>query len=380
MEFQALTSKLDESECILAFLDKLVKIHDNLTLSRDHLSKGNYEGAAKHLSEVETLLKKPVNSKEADVAIIVAINKTYNSRMKQLLQDLAEAWLKRVKWTVPESQSDMRGGKKISVKNEKVRTEIRIDKGESDTNISLASTVRAMNMVGMLEPKLKSLGEKLITYVIKPLLSTSEIQLQIQSQTLIIISQPDKKPCPLIPEKVLDKIHKVMKFLHDNMLNTLVPINRDLGNDTSNIAEESLMFILGKLIVDDFLEMIIKDCLASSIPSSSTELVSFSENTVEIVSNFEEHLKNMQFIDVKNTVLSSFVNDVDLLFANKKTQEILQKARNLMTSEIHDCVKVGFNETSDKAGSEYQIERESSTSAESPPSSRYFQLPMCCIR
>lgn len=388
VEFEALTTKLEESKSILVLLDKLVKIYDKLTTSEEELSKGNYEVAAQHLSVIDSLLKTPVNSRETNVAIIRAIKKTYCLRMEKLIQDLGESWLQRVKWTLPEITDDQASNKRSTKKSLKKKLELQFSQGEADNAISLESTIRAMYMVGILEPKLKSFGGKLIEYILKPLLSSSHVQLHIQSHSLTLLSQTDKDSSAPLPQKAMEKIQLVMIFLYDQLLH--VPVKRCEGDgsgegDEAPQSQETMMGLLGKVVGNDVLELIVKDCLASSIPSGAAEFESFSDNTVEIINQFEGQLRKLGFIQETNTVLSSFVNDVDLLFANKKTQEILQKARVLMTSEIHNSVKVGSDQCSDFSDTTKtdEVKKPKTENVSLPPdkklSSRFFQLPSCYI-
>lgn len=48
----------------------------------------------------------------------------------------------------------------------------------------------------------------------------------------------------------------------------------------------------------------------------------------------------MQFLKGDTTDLLKYARNVNSHFANKKCQEVIVAARNLMTSEIHNTVKV----------------------------------------
>lgn len=48
----------------------------------------------------------------------------------------------------------------------------------------------------------------------------------------------------------------------------------------------------------------------------------------------------MQFLKEDSTDLLTYARNVNAHFANKKCQDVIVAARNLMTSEMHDTVKV----------------------------------------
>lgn len=61
---------------------------------------------------------------------------------------------------------------------------------------------------------------------------------------------------------------------------------------------------------------------------------------IESTEQFEKALKEMQFLKEDTTALLKYACNVDSHFANKKCQDVIMAARNLMTSEIHNTVKV----------------------------------------
>lgn len=61
---------------------------------------------------------------------------------------------------------------------------------------------------------------------------------------------------------------------------------------------------------------------------------------IKSTEEFEKALKNMQFLKGDTTDLLKYARNVNSHFANKKCQDVIVAARNLMTSEIHNTVKV----------------------------------------
>lgn len=55
---------------------------------------------------------------------------------------------------------------------------------------------------------------------------------------------------------------------------------------------------------------------------------------------FEKTLRDMQYLTGDSTDLLKYARNVNCHFASKKCQDVIVAARNLMTSEIHNTVKV----------------------------------------
>lgn len=57
---------------------------------------------------------------------------------------------------------------------------------------------------------------------------------------------------------------------------------------------------------------------------------------------FEKSLKDMEFLQGHPTDLLKYARDVNSHFASKKCKDVIVAARKLMTSKMHNTVKVCF--------------------------------------
>lgn len=55
---------------------------------------------------------------------------------------------------------------------------------------------------------------------------------------------------------------------------------------------------------------------------------------------FEKSLKEMQYLQGDSTDLLKYARDVNCHFATKKCKDVIVAARKLMTSKMHNTVKV----------------------------------------
>ncbi|KAF7236947.1 hypothetical protein EYD10_16342 [Varanus komodoensis] len=115
---------------------------------------------------------------------------------------------------------------------------------------------------------------------------------------------------------------------------SLEPCIEEGSNSVPALAE-----VLGDLIWKELSDCLIHDCLVHSIPNSSSKLGQYIE-VIKATEEFEKALKDMQFLKEESTDLLTYARNVNCHFANKKCQDVIVAARMLMTSEIHNTVKV----------------------------------------
>ncbi|XP_012514599.1 PREDICTED: centromere/kinetochore protein zw10 homolog [Propithecus coquereli] len=70
-----------------------------------------------------------------------------------------------------------------------------------------------------------------------------------------------------------------------------------------------------------------------------TKLKSFGK-IIQSTEEFENALKEMRFLKGDTTDLLKYARNINSHFANKKCQDVIVAARNLMTSEVHNTVKI----------------------------------------
>lgn len=186
--------------------------------------------------------------------------------------------------------------------------------------------------------KLKSFGQMLLKYILRPLASCPSLHAIIESQPNIIIIRFESVKTDLehpAPSEVFVKIRLVLEMLQKQLLD--LPLDTDVENEkTPKIV---LAEMLGDMIWEDLSECLIKNCLVYSIPTNSSKLQQYEE-IIQSTEEFENALKEMRFLKGDTTDLLKYARNINSHFANKKCQDVIVAARNLMTSEIHNTVKI----------------------------------------
>lgn len=73
---------------------------------------------------------------------------------------------------------------------------------------------------------------------------------------------------------------------------------------------------------------------------SQGKLKSFMFQVIKQTEEFEKSLKDMEFLQRDSTDLLKYARDVNCHFASKKCKDVIVAARKLMTSKMHNTVKV----------------------------------------
>lgn len=66
----------------------------------------------------------------------------------------------------------------------------------------------------------------------------------------------------------------------------------------------------------------------------------FAFQVIKETEEFEKSLKDMEFLQGDSTDLLKYARDVNCHFASKKCKDVIVAARKLMTSKMHNTVKV----------------------------------------
>lgn len=322
-EFQDLTTQVEETKVILTVLDKLTKIHDALRCVDEALKCNEFNKATQGLETVRELLEKSSYEKESDIMILKVLQDNYTIQKDKLINDIGQAWNTSVKWTLP-NQTGNQGQKSTS--------SLQIF-GLEGTNEGLQSILQALYDLDLLDVQLKKFGQKLLKHFVKPVIWFEDTDCSLNTNALTVITNNSEEKSPVPIGKVLGKMKIIFEFLHRHLTSFNI---EDSSNSEGKIP---LMRIFGNLNSDEFVELLIQDCLQHTIPSNNTELVSYKE-TIKYTKVYEESLLELKFLDTNETPLTDFVGNVNVLFASKKCKEILEQARSLLTSDVHNMVQI----------------------------------------
>ncbi|XP_013396329.1 centromere/kinetochore protein zw10 homolog [Lingula anatina] len=378
-EFQELSTRLQETNGILEILDKLVTIHDALQAATQAIESQHFTVAAQNLELVNRELASSSPQWERDLKIFQALQTEYRVQREKLIYTLGDAWSKHVVWVVPQSQ-DVKAGQMSMV-------ELRFSQAEVSSSV-MKEVIQAMHELHVLETKLKPFGQKCMSLIVKPIVEDARTEVHIQKHSSFKFLQVNRMVGSgsgdrhvATPNEAYDKLETVFKFLNENLLGVQIQVQSAEKQNKRLVAED-----LGQYIADDILDHIVKECLSHSIPTSNKDLDKY-KGVISATEGFHKMLVKCAFITTNNSKLLDYVKNINVLFANKKCQEILERARKLMTSDIHNAIHVPSEDESTPkpehqgitTPQQGQINSEDGMAAHNLLSANTFQLPPCQI-
>nr|XP_055162382.1 centromere/kinetochore protein zw10 homolog isoform X2 [Nyctereutes procyonoides] len=335
-EFTDLKQQLERDSVVLSLLKQLQQFSAAIEEYNCALTEKKYVTAAQCLEEAQKCLKLLKSRKCFDLKVLKSLSMELTIQKQNILYHLGEEWQKLIVWKFPPS-------KDTSNLESFLQTELHLcieqsQKEEKTPVPPISSVLLAFSILEELQMKLKSFGQLLLKYILKPLASCPSLCAITERQPNIIIIRFESVMTDLehpSPSEVFAKIKLVLEVLQKHLLD--LPLDTDLENEkTSKII---LAEMLGDMIWEDLSECLIKNCLVYSIPTNSSKLQQY-EKIIQSTEEFEKALKEMRFLKGDTTDLLKYARNINSHFANKKCQDVIVAARNLMTSEIHNTVKI----------------------------------------
>ncbi|XP_077999477.1 centromere/kinetochore protein zw10 homolog [Glandiceps talaboti] len=364
-DFHDLSKQLQRTNAIMKTLEIICKVDESLENFTEALRVREYMKACELLTELQENLKHLLKGKLTEMKIIKSLKAELRVNQETLIYSLGEAWSKRVVWNVPAvKDSDklhciLATQLKISLSN-KVET-----------------TVRALHASKVLNNKMQSFGKAIMEHLFKHMILLSGVEPKVDSTyqfVTISLQKTSTGSQHIAPHQLYQHILTVLKTLHKYVFGISI-------EDKQTGETITLMKIFGDFIWKDLSLCIINHCLVHSIPTSSSQLENYMD-IIKATEDFESTLVELGFLSEGVSSLLTYARDVNVHFANKKCQDLMVKARKLMTSELHQTVHVGDSSPAAKlAKLDVQDTRDQHTAIADKEilSEGSFRLPVCQI-
>uniref|UniRef100_H9GEQ3 Centromere/kinetochore protein zw10 homolog n=1 Tax=Anolis carolinensis TaxID=28377 RepID=H9GEQ3_ANOCA len=338
-EFAELKQQLERDTLILTLLKQLQEFDTALKQLNVLLPQKKYIPAARQLNKTRRIMKVMESRRGFELKILKALSRELRVQTENTLYLLGKDWQQMAAWSLPPPSKEM------SSLESATRTELRLSsvlpKDGPVTGPSVASVLQAFALLGELRSKFQQFGGLLLTHILKPLICHPSLQPCLEerpdSATLRFEAVGSDQGHPL-PAEVFAKLKVVLRALHQYQLD--VPLEPSAEEEEEEDGRRPVLAeVLGDVIGKELSNCLIQDCLVHSIPQNSSKLGEYSE-VIRSVEEFQEALKEMRFFREDCTDLLTYARNVNGHFADKKCQDVIQAARNLMTSEIHNTIKV----------------------------------------
>lgn len=321
-EFSDLKQQLDKNIVVISLLGHLKEFHSAMDECSEALSQMKYVEAAEQLKKARDSVARLKQWKE--LPLLSELNSELNIQRENLLYHLGLEWSRLVVWTPPSKD-----GADLQMVKLNLRTDG--DEEEAERESLLHCVLQALALHGELQYRLKLFSQALLKYVLRPLVVSPSLSVYVTRQKgegLVLALQRKKAELSDTPSPslVYGRLEPVFKTLHSHLLYVVV-------------GKQKLSSVVGELIWEELCHSIIYDCLQHSIPTNSSDLEQYI-TVIKETEEFEKSLKDMGFLSGDASDLLKYVRNINSHFASKKCKDVIVAARKLMTSKMHNTVKI----------------------------------------
>uniref|UniRef100_A0A672HK61 Centromere/kinetochore protein zw10 homolog n=1 Tax=Salarias fasciatus TaxID=181472 RepID=A0A672HK61_SALFA len=316
-EYTKLKQQLEKNTIIITMLEHLKEFHNAMEEFNKALPEKKYVDAANQLERAKKSVDSLKSEKISDLPLFSVLSSELTVQRENLLFHLGDEWKQLVIWKLPSSKDP--AGEKSYLKVELSLS----DAGRKDDELKppalLRCVLQALAIQGALQHKLKLFSQVLLKNMLKPLVMHASLEVRLMEKqgegtTMALQCSEQSHEERSAPAVVYRKLLLVLKTLHSALLGKDGPENVPIA-------------------------CIIRECLLYSIPTDSSQLENYS-TVIKETEEFEKSLKEMEYLQRDSTDLLKYARDVNCHFASKKCKDVIVAARKLMTSKMHNTVKI----------------------------------------
>lgn len=328
-DYTSLKQKLERNSIILTMLGHLMEFHCAMEEYNRALQEKKYVTAAEQLEKMQGSVESLKSWRSQEQALPRTLSYELTVMRENLIYHLGDEWKSLVVWKLPATK-EMTGVELF------VKTELRLTLGSSKEGDQtpppiLCSVLQALAIQGELQHKMKHFSQVLLKNILKPLVVYPALGLRVSEQqgegTTLALQCPDETHEEhSTPSQVYIKLLVVFRTLHTHLLDV-------------SVGRKKVSAILGELIWEELSHCLIHECLVYSIPTNISQLDNYGV-VIKETEEFEKSLKEMEYLHGDSTELLQYARNINCHFANKKCRDVIVAARKLMTSKMHDTVKI----------------------------------------
>ncbi|XP_070773617.1 centromere/kinetochore protein zw10 homolog isoform X2 [Enoplosus armatus] len=328
-EYAKLKQQLEKNTIIITMLGHLKEFHNAMEEFSKALQDKKYVDAANQLERARASVDSLKGWKTSQLPLLSGLSSELTVQRENLIYHLGDEWKGLVIWRLPSSKepADLKSF---------LRVELNLSHAcskdcEPKPSSLLCCVLQALAIQGDLQHKIKLFSQVLLKTMLKPLVMYPSLSVRVTEQQdegtiLSLQCLEESHEERSTPSQVYSKLLLVLKTLHAHLLDV-------------SIGDKKLSAILGELIWEEISQCIIHECLLYSIPNNSSQLEKYN-TVIKETEEFEKSLKEMEYLQSDSTDLLKYARDVNCHFASKKCRDVIVAARKLMTSKMHNTVKI----------------------------------------
>ncbi|XP_059207248.1 centromere/kinetochore protein zw10 homolog [Centropristis striata] len=331
-EYAKLKDQMEKNTIIITMLGHLKEFHSAMEESTEALLDKKYVDAANQLERARASVDSLKDWKTSQLPLLSALRSELTVQRENLIYHLGDEWKRLVIWRLPSSKEP--AGLKSFLKVQLNLSHACNKDDEMKPPALLRGVLQALAIQGDLQHKIKLFSQVLLKTMLKPLVMYPSLSVTVTEQQeggtiLALECLKESEEERSTPSQVYSKLLLVLRTLHSHLLDV-------------SIGNKKLSAILGEMIWEEISQCIIQECLLNSIPTNSSQLEKYN-TVIKETEEFEKSLKEMEYLQGDSTDLLKYARNVNCHFASKKCKDVIVAARKLMTSKMHNTVKITPN-------------------------------------
>ena len=318
-------AKLCEIQQRIDSLRNLVSVYHAVEASKANLQSEQFSVAASELGGAAQEMDK-LAGLGCDAKVFLALQSELSLATSNLALRLHEEWSRFVSWSPKVFTDNPKMAALLKVEL-RISTRSGLDAAVFDEVIS---AMKMLSTVGVWGQKVEGFGKKLLTMVVCPLVTHSQLRavlVQEKAATVLRLAH-SKTDAAIGPQSAVANLYDSLSVVFD-VVKLAVP----------DKYQQEWMAGVGSVVCPEMTDLIIKHGLSASIPKSSAELQAYDEVST-MTAKFEARLVDVGVVKVDFDQLTQYTQNVNTHFAAQKCRDLLVRARNILKKPLHDTVSV----------------------------------------
>ena len=334
--------RLEDYDRTLTIVDQFLRIHEAIQAIVMGIKQRHFLEVVENLDIVNALLGEVEIETDLDSEVYKVLQTEVCIQREQLYFQLGETWNDLIRWKLPnDCKRNVNQPRSVSL-------EISM---QDDLKDVLTQMLQSMQAVHMINVRIKMLCDRVMVHFVESIVKDRNTLIQVVSDDnncmLCVVQYPSQgqgqaeaqhmgqlvPPCEVFP-----KLEQIFIFLH-RPLNE-VTIEECIDSEDGTL-KQSMAFVqkIGKEICPRLFDYIFNECLCHSMPRGNRNLDKFNE-AITLTEKFQDLLMSLNFMPMDQSSLMDYFNNVNSLFANMKSQEVLRRAHELMTKDLQSSLQV----------------------------------------
>lgn len=217
---------------------------------------------------------------------------------------------------------------------------------DDEANNRLFSVVvAALIRSHILDLRMKLLSDNLMSYIVENVIRDCGTVLQVDDEpgrrVICVVINPaatGQQRQVVTPDEAFVKLERIFTCLHSALSGVTVALSEG-RMIPGNACDGFLVKKLGKMVMKKLFECVYDECIALALPPNGTQWEKYNDLVAQ-TERFQDFLTRLGFLSSDDQSLIDYLNNVNSLFANNKSQEILKKAHELMLQDLHHSVQI----------------------------------------